>query len=84
MTNHPNRNWRNRWRVDLAACTATHRPTGIVVEFVQAEPGAWDGKIKQIDQLNQMIAEGGASVQSVARLLREAGEIYKENLDKRQ
>jgi len=80
MTNHPNRNWRSRWRVDLAACTATHQPTGIVITFAR-DGDAWNGTIKQIDQLNQMIAEGGATAQSIARLMREAGDIYQEALD---
>jgi len=30
-----------------------------------------------------MIAEGGATAQSIARLMREAGDVYKEALDDR-
>jgi hypothetical protein len=68
--------------VNLAACTATHKPTGIVVTFARDGDG-WNGTIKQIDQLNQMIAECGATAQSLARLMREAGDVYQEALDDR-
>lgn len=33
MANHPRRNWRKQWTVDLAARQARHEPTGAVVQF---------------------------------------------------
>lgn len=74
MTNHPNRNWRSRWTVDLEAATATHHD-GWVFEFSPAadESGAFDGRsIAQPSPLTQDHIAGAA------RIAREAGEIYME------
>ena len=84
MTNHPNRNWRNRWQVDLAACCATHKPTGIIVTFEMSSDGDYiDSKVKQLDKINEMLSQGGITANALARLMREAGDIYKEHLDER-
>ena len=79
MTNHPNRNWRKRWTVDLEASTATH-DAGLVVQFHPApgEPGAHDGEvIAGLDALQ------GLSPQQAARLMCEAGDIYTEARQRR-
>ena len=74
MTNHPNRNWRKRWTVDLEASTATHE-IGLVVQFhpVPGEPGAHDGEV-----IAGLDAVQGLSAQQAARLMCEAGDIYAE------
>jgi hypothetical protein len=72
MANHPNRNWRSRWTVDLEAATASHRD-GWAFRFspVAGEPGAFDGQcIAQPEPLTQ---EHLAQAQRIAR---EAGDIY--------
>lgn len=76
MTNHPNRNWRSRWRVNLSAGCATHIPTGITVTF-----NGGDGKCRDLDRLNEMIRSGAIKAGHVARLMREAGDIYQEKLN---
>jgi hypothetical protein len=75
MSNHPNRNWRRRWTVDLEAGTATHN-TGLVVRFtpVPGEPGAYDGEV-----IAGLDAVHGLSPQQAARMMREAGDIYAES-----
>lgn len=81
MGNHSNRNWRRRWRVDLAARTATHQ-TGLVVTFREHPEGGW---AEQSDNINGWFAKDPMNrAQIVARLIREAGDIYKEHLDRRQ
>lgn len=74
MSNHPNRNWRSRWTVDLEAATATHQ-NGLVVRFAPAEdePGAYDGEV-----IAGLEALAGMDGQALARLMREAGDIYVE------
>lgn len=71
MTNHPNRNWRRRWIVDLEAATATHAD-GWVFRFAPAdEAGAFDGKC--IGQPQPLTRE---HLERAPRIAREAGEIY--------
>ncbi len=83
MGNHPNRNWRNKWRVDLATCTATHQD-GLVISYVRDELG-WSGKVANgMPEISNDIKEAQEQANSLARLMRQAGEIYKEHLDKRQ
>ncbi|MEW6647201.1 MAG: hypothetical protein AB1450_08390 [Pseudomonadota bacterium] len=74
MTNHPNRNWRSRWVVDLEAATAIHQ-IGLVVRFAPAEdePGTYDGEV-----IAGLEALAGMDGQALARLMREAGDIYME------
>lgn len=74
MTNHPNRNWRARWTVDLASATATHRD-GWAFKFSVARdsPGAFDGRC--IAQPSPLTPEHTAQA---ARIAREAGDIYGE------
>lgn len=80
MTNHPNRNWRSKWTVDLSACRATHS-SGLIVEYVQDEFG-WQGKSPNFQEIFTEINQEAAN--RLARLMRESGDIYKEHLDKRQ
>lgn len=72
MTNHPNRNWRSRWTIDLETSTATHRD-GLVFRFapVPDEAGAFDGKC--VVQPEPITA---AHLAGAVRIAREAGEIY--------
>lgn len=74
MSNHQNRNWRSRWTVDLEAATTTHQ-AGLVVRFapVEDDPGAYDGEV-----IAGMEALAGLDGQALARLMREAGDIYAE------
>lgn len=82
MPNHPNRNWRKRRRVDLAAASAIHEPTGLCVVFFPDinEAGTYDGKPVSIPPaiLERAQQDGG---KEAARLMREAGTIFKEALD---
>lgn len=72
--NHPNRSWRSRWIVDLNTCTASH-VDGWVFEFRAVEQEAWDSEcIKQ--PMNPDFSQA-------ARIAREAGDIYHEELKKR-
>lgn len=84
MANHPNRNWKRRWRVDLAQRTATHE-SGLVVQFA-AEPdeeGGIDGQIiAGMPDLSRSADVAQTQAQRIARLLREAGEIYQRELSK--
>lgn len=72
MVNHPNRNWRSRWSVNLEAATATH-VDGWIFKFTPAdgEPGAFDGEC--VGQPAPLLPEHAAQA---ARIAREAGEIY--------
>lgn len=72
MTNHPNRNWRSRWAVDLEAATATH-VAGWVFRFSPAadESGAFDGVCADHPQPLTL-----DDIKGAARIAREAGDIY--------
>lgn len=72
MANHPNRGWRSRWSVNLETATASHRD-GWVFKFSQTagEPGAFDGEC--IEQPALLAPE---HISQVARVAREAGDIY--------
>jgi len=82
MANHPNRNWRSKWTVDPSACTATHQ-SGIVVQYT-FNNGGWDGKvISQLPDMPADIKESQKLANHLAKMMREAGDIYKEHLDGR-
>jgi hypothetical protein len=74
MSNHPNRGWRRRWTVDLETSTIAHQ-NGLVVRFapVEDEPGVYDGEV--IAGMESLIGMDG---QALARLMREAGDIFVE------
>lgn len=75
--NHPNRNWRSKWSVSTHDLTATHQPTGLVVQFQQAEggkPGELDGRIPDGTPIAPDWVGG------LPRLLSEAGDIMAEAL----
>ncbi|MDR2209371.1 MAG: hypothetical protein LBE22_10435 [Azoarcus sp.] len=81
MTNHPNRNWRRCWKVDLSAATATHSD-GWVFHFERdEEDGAWDGSVIDCPPLEAETSPEFA--QRALRIAREAGEIYTEALAER-
>lgn len=68
MSNHPNRNWRNRWKIDLAQQTATH-DCGLVVRFSATADGGHAGEVAAYPP--------DMKIDRFSRLLREAGEIYR-------
>lgn len=72
MVNHPNRNWRSRWSINLESGTATHRD-GWVFRFspVADQVGAFDGQC--VNQPSPMTQEHMAKA---SRIAREAGDIY--------
>ena len=80
MTNHPNRGWRGRWTV--TGDEARHGPSGLVVHFHRVE-GAWDGEATNGQDV--YIALRAAGTQNIdrmlARLMREAGDIFSERQD---
>ena len=77
MSNHPNRNWRRRWRFDTAALVARHE-SGLVVQFTDAG-GALDGRI---DGPVPESLGWREDPQLLARLLRQAGEGMMEAVEK--
>lgn len=77
--------WQTRWLVDLAAAQATH-DSGLVVEFKPAHGPPeveFDGRPLNTDQVLPALMEkhGQHNVgPMLARLLREAGDIYSHTL----
>lgn len=86
MTNHPNRGWRKRWVVNTAQRTATHQ-SGLTVQF-DAQPdeeGGINGRvISSLPTLSADRAQAQRQANTLARLLREAGEIYQERKNDRR
>lgn len=79
--------WQTRWTIDLGACTARHE-SGLVVCFSQAAdtPGAWDGELLEDPALTaQLVRKHGPHNigPMVARLMREAAQLYTEALNAR-
>jgi hypothetical protein len=81
MSNHPNRGWRNRWVID--DLEVRHLPSGLCVRFHRAaDAAAWDGSPTNADEVSRALIEkhGTRSASSMlARLMREAGDIFQEN-----
>jgi hypothetical protein len=76
---HPNRNWKRRWEVNLAARTAKH-VDGWLFQFA-TEPdagGPIDGKCVAHPSLFGYDLK--KLPQTAARIAREAGEIYMEKI----
>jgi len=78
MTNHPNRNWRSRWTVDLEKREARHID-GWAFRFDRTDddPRAWDGKCVSIPADMEMDAS------AISRICREAGDIFVEVRNKK-
>lgn len=79
MTSHPNRNWRSRWAV--GGQEARHLTTGLIVRFERAQgAGAWDGQATNAQEVLQALQAAGSPdiARTLARLMREAGEIFAE------
>lgn len=76
MANHPNRNWRKRWTVDLERCRATHQD-GFVFLFSGGELG-WSGVCEQIKPGPHTTED----MQRFARIAREADDIWREAIAK--
>lgn len=86
MTSHPNRGWRGRWTVDTAAGEARHGPSGLVVRFDAHSEGGWQGAAVNLDEVGQALIErhGQAdAARMLARLMREAGDIFQEKSSER-
>lgn len=82
MGNHPNRNWRSKWAVDPSTCTVTHQ-SGLIVEYTLND-GGWDGEIiSELPELSNNAKDAQIIANKFARLMREAGDIYKEHLDRK-
>lgn len=79
MTNHPHRNWRRRWTVDLAARTATHE-SGVVVRFAPRDDGGWDGTAENLTVSAESLADPHLASR-LARLMREAGDAFVEAME---
>lgn len=72
MANHPNRNWRRKWTVDLDAKEARHE-CGLVVRFRQDSQGWLGDAVAGVDKVHPMDA---------ARRMREAGEMFNRAIEK--
>lgn len=79
--------WHQRWKIDLAACTATH-DSGLIVRFAEADdaPGAWDGTPLNSEEWFARIKDTMPPrdlERHAARLMREAGDAYLYQLKRR-
>lgn len=67
MTNHPNRNWRKKWNVDIEQCLAVHQD-GWMFQFSEVEKGVWDGRAiafpKNMTVFEQMAVVGDITNQA--------------------
>lgn len=81
MTTHPNRGWRSRWTVDRAKQEARHGPSGLVVKFQPHPDGGWTGESPNMQEVFAALQKSGTQHldRVLARLLREAGDIYAES-----
>jgi len=71
MTQHPDRNWRSSWTVDLKTREARHADGWIFLyECAGDAPRAWDGKCVQFP------AKGNLYASQIARICREAEDIW--------
>lgn len=74
--------WQTRWRIDLATNRAMHE-CGLVIQFARPDsmPGAWDGApVDDPDVMAQLLTKHGPHNigPHLARLMREAGQLFKE------
>lgn len=76
--------WQTRWRVDMPARSAVHE-SGLIVRFSAPDRyGGADGEpVNSQEWLDQAIKKhGGHNIgPMLARLMREAGQIYQETLN---
>lgn len=83
MANHPRRNWRKQWTVDLEARQARHELTGAVVQFgTSPDPSGRVppastllNRLEVARNLDQQHGQA-AAVQMLARLVRDAADVY--------
>ncbi len=79
MSNHPNRGWRGRWTVQ--GQDARHGPSGLVVRFLPHPEGGFEGLPTNGQEVAQALIElhgRDAAGKMLARLMREAGDIFQE------
>lgn len=81
MSNHPNRGWRSRWRVDLNTGTATHRD-GWVYQFA-LDADDPDEDLPQGECIRQPENLTLDQMANAHRISGEAGAIYMEALQTR-
>ncbi len=72
LVNHPNRNWRRRWTVDVPAREARHE-NGLVVRFTRDSQGWLGDAVAGVDTVNPLDA---------ATLMRQAGEVFEKAVAK--
>ena len=88
MTRTADRNWRKRWRVDGAACSATHA-SGLRVRFRLDDgqrPPVGSLCFDETGRVYLGVPESipaDLPVESLPRLMREAGDVYAAHLKKR-
>lgn len=80
MTNHPNRNWRKRWKVDADQRIVTHI-TGFAMQYTRTSDGGYDGKvISGLPVLSSMEKEAEIQLNEVTQLRQQADKIFIESL----
>jgi hypothetical protein len=81
MVSHPNRNWHARWVVDIGRLEAHHGPTGLVVRFQRRGDG-WDEMAVNEQEIRRALnaLHGDTGARRIARLMREAEEIFRERM----
>lgn len=84
MTSHPNRGWRGRWVV--TGNEARHGPSGLVVRFQRSpDDDVWDGEAVNaaavVEALRAARGDSNNLERTLARLMREAGDIFSEKHD---
>jgi hypothetical protein len=80
MTQSPPITYQHEWTVNLDACEVRH-VSGLVVRFTRSE-NAWDGHVPNVEEWVEQ--NPAVHMKLAARLMREAGEVYKHALDERQ
>jgi hypothetical protein len=63
------------WLVDVTAHIATHRQTGLVVEFTHVQGGQWSGTVRHPERV-VLDPDDPHPETTVAALMREAGEAF--------
>lgn len=76
MANHPNRNWRRKWHADLTTGMVAHE-SGLAVRYQ-------DGTGEIVAGLPILSTDADQALDQarrLARLLKEAGDIYQQHKD---
>ncbi len=79
--NHPNRNWRSRWTIDIPQQEARHHTTGLVVRFSKSGVA---GKMLNLDEVSAAMAHTTPIHEQgrvISHLLKQANRRYAETLN---